>query len=150
MKRDPERAKLEAVLRASKLVAGGFLGNDDRPLDEILADDAAALERAGRTRGEVAARMREIGARAREGIETWVPAGGAVEARMIEARGRIPCPWDHPGRYFKTIVEARRTDTGDAARWSDLSVHLIEAHGFFQGRGSPFRLEPRRLVRLLF
>jgi hypothetical protein len=35
-------------------------------------------------------------------------------------------------------------------RWSDLSLHFIEAHGFFQGKGSPFRLEPRGLVEALF
>jgi hypothetical protein len=35
-------------------------------------------------------------------------------------------------------------------QWSDLSIHLIGAHGFFEGRGSFFRLEPAELVAILF
>jgi hypothetical protein len=54
------------------------------------------------------------------------------------------------GRYPKTVTNLRRTDTGEIIRWSDLSVHLIGAHSFFQGRGSIFRLEPGDLVQILF
>ena len=35
MKRIPELKKLEATLRSSPLVVGGFLGNDTRILEEI-------------------------------------------------------------------------------------------------------------------
>jgi hypothetical protein len=35
-------------------------------------------------------------------------------------------------------------------RWSGPSLHFIEAHGFFQGKGSPFSLEPRDLVEVFF
>jgi hypothetical protein len=150
MKRSPDMVRLEGMLHASKLVAGGFLGTDPRPLEEIIADDAAALETAGRTREAVAARMREITDAARPGLETFIPVGRALAARVVEARGAIPCPWAHTGRYLKTLTDARRTDTGLTARWSDLSVHLIEAHGFFQGRGSVFRLEPANLIAMLF
>jgi hypothetical protein len=150
MKRSPDMVRLEGVLHASKLVAGGFLGSDTRALEEIIAADADALGAAGRSREAVAARMREITDAARPGIETFIPVGRNLDARVVEARGSIPCPWAHAGRYLKTLTEARRTDTGATARWSDLSVHLIEAHGFFQGRGSAFRLEPAELVALLF
>ncbi len=34
-------------------------------------------------------------------------------------------------------------------RWTDLSIHLIETHAFFQGKGSAFRLEPAELAAFL-
>jgi len=142
--------RLEEILRSSKLVAGGFLGTDTRPLEEIIDADARALEETGYDREQLAARLRRITDLACEGIETVVRVGDKLDTRAIEARGQLPCPWDHAGRYFKNVVEVRRTDTGRFVRWSDLSVHMIEAHGFFQGRGSSFRLEPKELVDVVF
>jgi len=150
MKRSPEMVRLEGVLRSSKLAAGGFLGDDRRPLEEIIEADARELAGLGYTRAEVADRMRHIGELAQKGIETTVRIDEGLAARMVEARGRMPCPWQHAGRYFKTFCEAWRTDTGQLVRWSDLSLHMIEAHGFFQGRHSAFRIEPRELVAVVF
>lgn len=150
MKRSPEMARLEEILRSSKLVHGGFLGNDTRPLEEIIEADAADLARTGYSREDVAKRMQEITDLARQGIETTVLVGPGLEARAFDSRGQIPCPWDHPGRYLKTVVEAWRQDSGLSVRWSDLSVHMIETHGFFEGRGSAFRLEPVALTHVLF
>jgi len=150
MKESPERQKLEAVLRSSGMVAGGFLGRDRRPVAEIIEADAAELGRLGRTASDLAARMRDITKQARGGLETPVRVGANLEARMIEAKGSLPCPWPHAGRYPKGMVIATRPDTGASVRWSELSLHLIEAHGFFQGRGSRYRLEPRDAVAVLF
>lgn len=150
MKRSPQMQRLEETLRASKLTAGGFLGADARPLEEILDADAAALFRLGYTRTEVGARMREMTAAARAGLGTAVPVAARTEGQLLEARGRIVCPWPHPGTYRKEVTSVRRRDTGCSLQWSALGIHLIEAHGFFGGRGARFRLEPAELVEILF
>ncbi|MBU1535256.1 hypothetical protein KKF84_08035, partial [Myxococcota bacterium] len=33
--------------------------------------------------------------------------------------------------------------------YTDLSIHLIAHHGFYQGRGAHFRLDPAHLVDVL-
>jgi hypothetical protein len=33
--------------------------------------------------------------------------------------------------------------------FTDLHIHLIGVHGFYEGRGTPFRLEPGDLVAIL-
>jgi len=142
--------KLEETLRTSRIVSGGFLGKDPRILVEILETDAAELTGLGTTREAVAARMREITDRALEGLGTPVKFDEKREVTADDNRGQIICPWPHAGRYFKTITTVRRTDTGETLRWSELSRHFIEEHGFFQGKGSVFRLEPRTLVRVIF
>lgn len=150
MKKSPQKSRLEEVLRSSRIVSGGFLGNDPRILDEILEADAAELTGLGATAEELGARMREITEQARKGLGTPVTIDGKREATADDNRGQIICPWPHAGRYDKTVTTVRLTDTGESLRWSELSRHFIEAHGFFQGRGSAFRLEPRILVRVLF
>ena len=47
MKESPQNKKLEEILRSSKLVAGGFMGNDDRSVSEIIDSDKNELSRLG-------------------------------------------------------------------------------------------------------
>ncbi|MFC1462282.1 hypothetical protein ACFLQU_01635 [Verrucomicrobiota bacterium] len=150
MKHPPETAKLEAILRSSKLTAFGFMGDDVRPPAEIIESDAAELAKLNYTVYDIADRMREITVKARAGLGTSVRIGENLEATASATRGQVPCPWPHAGRFPKTVVTLRRTDGDRYIRWSELSIHLIEAHGFFEGKGAPFRLSPRELVGMLF
>ena len=150
MKRSPEMKRLEELLRSSRFVAKGFLGDDPRILEEILEADAAETARMGYTVAEIAARMNELTELARKGLGTAVKLDDKREGVVDENRGQLVCPWPHAGRYAKTITTLQRTDTGESARWTDLCVHFVGSHGFFQGRGSQFRIEPAALVRVIF
>jgi hypothetical protein len=150
MKRPPDLKRLDEMLRPSRISAHGFLGRDTRPVEEIIEADAATLARAGRTPQEVASRMREVTQAALAGQETTVRVGDTLDASAFSVRGAMPCPWPHPGRYAKTVTTARRVDSGETVRWSDLNVHMVECHGFFEGIGSPYRVDPEALLRVLF
>ncbi len=150
MKESPDRNKLDEFMRSSRLVAGGFLGDDARRVDEIIEADAVAVFKLGRTTVEIAERMRELSERAREGLEMWVQVDANHRAMMREARGLLVCPWPHPGRFYKAVTTVERMDTGETVQYSDLNIHMIEEHGFFEGRGSVFRIEPERLIRVVF
>lgn len=150
MKRSPKDQRLDEILRAGKLVDGGFLGQDGRPVEEIVEADAADLARLGKTCEEVSARMAEITARARTGLGTFVDIDPRLEACTDDSRGQIACPFPGHERPFKTVTTVRDRRTGKTIRWSDLSTHMIGAHGFFEGKGSVFRLEPKELVEMIF
>jgi hypothetical protein len=47
-------------------------------------------------------------------------------------------------------VTAKNLRTGKTIRWSLLGIHMIEEHGFFEGRGATFRLDPKELVNVVF
>jgi len=126
------------------------MGNDGRPLTEIIEADAAELAKLNYTVYDIADRMREITAKARAGLGTTVKIGDELEAEAADARGHVPCPWPHAGRFAKTVVTLRRAGGEKSIQWSELSIHLIEAHGFFEGRGAAFRLDPRELIDMLF
>lgn len=150
MKQDPETQRLDSVLRSSVLVAGGFMGNDPRSVTELIDADAVELVRSGVTNEQLAARMEEITKEAAGAQGTWIEIGPDCEAQVDETRGATSCPWRHPGKYFKRVTTVRRKGSEQTIRWSDLSIHMIHDHGFFEGRGSMFRIEPADLVKMLF
>jgi len=150
MKQSPKMQKLEQMLRSSVFVAGGFMGSDSRSVAEVIDGDASELARLDITAEQLAARMQECTEAAIKGLGNWVTIDSIREARVDEARGWIPCPFSDGCRFRKRVTTLRRTDSGQTVQWSDLSIHFIAAHTFFEGKGSFFRIEPTELVRLLF
>ena len=150
MKKSPQERKLEKLLRSSRFSASGFMGNDRRNLWEIIDEDASEIAKAGKTMGEIAQRMRQITDTAKKGLGDWVDISNTLKASVDDNRGMIPCPWPHRIRCLKRITTVRHTPTETQVRWSELNIHLIEEHGFFEGRGAAFRIEPRILVDILY
>ena len=149
MKQTPELLEAQRRMRPGFISRDGFLGTDPRPLRAILDDDDAHLAALGLTHHDVAQRLRYFtdAARARFGAATVVDL--LYEVRMLEVRGRIHCPWPHPGGHRKNVVYLRRLDTGEEMRWTELQIHMIEAHGFYEGRDSVWRLSPAQIKRVL-
>jgi hypothetical protein len=150
MKQSPDMTKLDIVLRSSVLVAGGFMGNDYRSVTEVVDADAGELFALDVTAAELADRMKQITDKAASGQGAWVEIDANRRAMIDEARGSLPCPWPHEGSYLKRVTTLKLVDTGKTIRWADLNIHMIGAHGFFEGRGSQFRIEPAEAVRMLF
>lgn len=150
MKESPQIQKFEQILRSSKLVAGGFMGHDSRSVMEIINTDIYQMSKLGYTMEQVAARMQEITETAKKGLGTWIRIDDKRQAAVEEAKGSLICPWPHPGRYIKRITTVKRLDSGETIHWSDLNIHLIDNHSFFEGRGSSFRIEPEKLISIIF
>ena len=149
MKQSPEMDNLEAVLRSSKLVAGGFMGSDRPSVCEIIEEDRRRLADAGLSCAELAVNMREITDAAKRQLGGCVKVSDRLEAWVEEAKGVLVCPWPHSGGILKRTTTVRNVETGESITWSDLNIHLIEEHGFFEGRGSAMRLEPGEIVKLI-
>lgn len=145
----PPLQQIEELMRCDRIVAGGFFGRDTRSLEQIIADDAAELARLGVSAATLARRMKALRDLALAKLGNVVACGDeGLEVRIDENRGMLICPFGDGTRHCKTVTHARRIKDGRELRWSDLNIHLIEAHGFFEGRGCAFRLEPAELVEL--
>ena len=126
----------------------GFMGTDHRSLSEIIDADTAEVVRLGLTHEKIAAKLAEVTHQAIFAMGAPVCVG-VVELTANEAMGKLPCPFGHPGLYPKAILDGCRCDTDQRLRWTALQVHLIGEHGFYEGKGSTFRLEPEALARFL-
>jgi len=150
MKQSPSMRDLELMLRSSRIAAGGFLGNDARPLEEIIDADMVSLAHLGYTAAQVAERMRQLTALAVPQLGNPVAAEDNLSVISQDYMGSIICPWPHPVSLAKRITIVRRTDTGESIRWTDLGIHMIAEHGFFEGKGSAFRVDPAQLIKVIF
>ena len=124
-----------------------FLGSDTRLIAQIIESDEAELRAAGLGADELARAMRRLTEKGMESLVDEVQADGFM-VRVEEYMGQIGCPFKHAVREAKrntTAVDPR----GRVMTWTDMSIHLIECHGFFQGEGSDYRLEPLELAGFL-
>ena len=126
------------------------MGHDTRSIWEVIDADAAELSRLGLTKEQVGKRMQEITQAAISSLGSWVQIGNDLEGKVDEAKGWLICPWPHKGKLAKRITMVKVIETGESIRWSDLNIHLIGEHGFFEGKGSGFRIEPKELARIIF
>lgn len=149
VKQSPELDRIQQNMRPLCLCQQGFLGNDPRKLIEILTEDQGTVNSLGLSHGNIAERLKAITEKARGGWGDPVVVEEKFEVEVHEARGRMPCPWGHPGLHPKTHIRLKKIETGENLVWSDLAIHLIEEHGFYQGRGSPYRLDPSKMKRIL-
>ncbi len=149
MKESPDEKRIRGRMTPGVLSHEGFLGADPRRVSEIIEADAAAAERLGTSLAELAARLEAILDAAVAALGTPAPVGDRLTATWHEAMGRIPCPFGRCGTFPKGEIEVADLTSGQTLRFTPLSVHLIAEHGFCQGRGSPYRLEPETWSRTL-
>jgi hypothetical protein len=149
MKHTPEDRRVLERMAPGALSKDGFLGTDARPLADIIAADRRRLAELGVSKEAVADRLAEVLEKAQQGLGCTVQVGDHLEAVYRESMGRIPSPWPGEGVFQKGEVELVDTRDDARVRFTPLSVHLIRAHIFFQGRGAVYRLEPEKLARML-
>ncbi len=149
MKLDPNEQRVRERMAPGVLSREGFLGSDVRRVSEIIDADRAEAMRAGTTLEALGERLAEILRAAVAALGTPAGVGPGLVAVNHEGMGRIPCPFGTCGTFPKGEVELTSASIGEKAVLTALSVHLIAEHGFCGGRGSPYRIEPAALVRLL-
>ena len=149
MKQTAKDDTVQNQMRPGAITRDGMLGEDRRKLCDILEADAAAVSRLGLTHAGIAARMRALRDAGAGGLGSPVRVLDHFEVRVDGARGSLPCPFAHPGMYPKEFVEVRNLRSGEQAMFTELNIHLIEAHGFYEGLGSAYRQEPEALARVL-
>lgn len=148
MKMTPELKKAAENMAPGVISAEGFMGSDRRSLSVLIDEDARQLRRLELDPGEVVKRLRFLMEEGRKGLGEPVTVDTHWLVKTDEARGRLGCPWED-GIFRKINVTVQHKDSGESIRYTDLSLHLLEAHGFLEGRGSVFRLEPVQLKKVL-
>ncbi|MFP4052882.1 MAG: hypothetical protein ACLFV7_03360 [Phycisphaerae bacterium] len=153
MRKTPDEQRLMERMAPGVLCREGFLGDDPRDLTEIIETDNAAVEKLGVSHPQIADALADLLRKAVNGlgVPVKVDLADSREGRAVfrESMGRIPSPW---GGHVapKGEVELTDAESGEVLlRFTPLSVHLAREHGFYQGRGTRYRIEPEAAVKLL-
>jgi hypothetical protein len=147
MKLSPEEQKLLERMKPGIYSSQGFLGQDTRRPSVIIDTDRSTLEGMDVTPGQIANALRDILDQAAAAFGTPVDIDNGATAVFYESMGRIPCPFGD-GVQRKGEVQLTTAD-GQTFHFTPLSVHMIDKHGFFQGRGSRYRIEPDAIADAL-
>ena len=147
-KKDPRTKQIQEDMAPGSLTLVGFLGDDNRSVDEIIRQDEAVLQREGVEIKDIVKILKSLTFKGTDGLGEPVESGDYL-ITVDHFRGWLYCPFKHKKRVSKRNTTLYDKITGKTLLWSDLSLHLIEDHSFFQGRGSHFRMEPEELIEVL-
>lgn len=140
---------IERTMRQAGAAHNGFLGQDERDLADILQADDAAARRRGLTHARVAQRMLALRQAGWKGLGDTLSVPPHFEVHVDSARGTLPCPFGDQDSTAKVNTTVRNLKSGKSITFTDMNIHLIAAHGFYEGHGSQFRLDPEQLIDTL-
>ena len=148
-RRSPKDELIYQQLNPSHSSGRGFLGNDAREPEDIIADDQRTLDHLGINRERLVQALRSTYQAALRAEGEFADIAPGVHAEFLACRGAIPCPFPGEGMFPKHQVRVCREKDGRSFTITPLSIYLIEKHGFFQGVGSPFRIDPGTAAEML-
>lgn len=149
-------ADLESVMRPGKLSEAGFLGPKESLLEVLAEDNRYVVQELGLTHQELAWHLRALvdlsGMSGRPNKSDWSDVityqGQQFQVKLRAWKGYQESPFndDLLTNEDATIlnVESRRM-----LDFSLLVPLLIERYGFYEGKGTRYRVEPRMIVEVL-
>jgi len=149
MKQTVQMNNIQARMQPGVITLEGFLGSDNRNLLDILTEDQATVNSLKLTHQQIALKMLEFKEKGLAGLGEFISVTPHFEVRVDSVRGKIPCPFGDPGIFPKTNIIVKNQQSDQEITFTDLNIHMILVHGFYEGHGSLFRLEPNHLAAVL-
>ena len=149
MKQTPEYDAIQRQMAPGVITLDGFLGTDTRKLIDILNADDAIVRRAEITHEQIAQRMQYFRDAGLDGLGEFMTIDNNFDVRVDSVRGKLPSPFGGPGMYEKVNTTVINKTLGREVTYTDLHIHFVRDHGFYEGKGSPYRLDPEELIAVL-
>ncbi len=149
MKQTVQMDTIQHNMQPGVLSLEGFIGTDTRKLVDILIEDDAAVKRLNLTHQEIALKMIDFRNAGIKGLGEFISMSPHFEVRTESVRGKLPCPFGDPGIFPKSNTTVRNLKLNKEVTFTELNIHMIYAHGFYEGHGSAFRISPQELVDVL-
>ena len=142
-------ADLEREMRPGEASDAGFLGKQDSLLDVLAADNRFVVEDRRQTHQVLARHLRvlaAIGLR-REG-KVFEYHGRRFEVTIRSYRGFQDSPF-RDGTKTNSEAKIRNLTNNTSLEYSLLVPDMIERYGFYEGPGTPYRVDPEAIFALL-
>lgn len=128
----------------------GFLGNSERLLEVMAEDNRFVVEQQGLTHQDLARPLLLLGYYARKhGGGKAVKLGDLTfTVRAVHFSGSQDSPF-MDGTSTSTDVTVINKRTGFGLTYSLLVPRMIERYGFYEGKGTSYRVDPELIIDLL-
>jgi hypothetical protein len=150
MKLSPNDKLIQDKMKAGVLTADGFLGSDKRNFRDIIAEDMKIVNTFDRSLHEIADRMQYLMEKSFLSYDGSIVVDKDYEVEYKSYRGVLLSPFPRAGRFGKATIKVTNMKNNMSVVWTPLHVHFIRDYGFFEGKGSRFRIEPEMLYKAIF
>jgi hypothetical protein len=148
-------AALEKDMRPGALSMAGFLGKDEKLLDVLVGDNEYVVDLMGMSHQELARplyAMEAIFHKLEGKPNTKEPVrcsyhGRRYEIRLEATRGDQESPFGD-GTKTNVYLHVNNVDNGQKLEYSGLLPRMIERYGFYEGKGTSYRVEPKQLIEV--
>ena len=142
-------AELEEDMRPGAASRAGFLGEDEGLLDVMAADNETVVDELGLTHQELARHLLILAAIGGEvGEEEFLYHGRRFRVEVDYYLGFQPSPF-RDGTMTNSDAIARNLDNGEEIRFRLLVPQMVERYEYYEGEGTPYRVDPRKLLEVL-
>jgi hypothetical protein len=140
---------LEKDMRPGALSTKGFLGKDESLLEILANDNKFVVDTKGLTHQQLARPLHIVGAIAdkhsKDEPYEFLYHGRKYKVSAIRFRGFVESPFED-GTKTNVAVNITNAKNGKTISTSLIVPHLIERYGFYEGKGTPYRLEPTDIL----
>jgi hypothetical protein len=145
-------ADLEKDMQPGALSGKGFLGGDEQLLDVLVMDNRYVVEKLVLSHQDLARHLHILGALAVKHATTK-PFEIAYHGRKLRIKGILSRGFqDSPfkdGTKTNAIATVENLTNGKKLTYSLLVPFMIERYGFYEGKGTPYRVEPSKVLEVL-
>ncbi len=147
-------AQLEVDMRPKKISGAGFLGPDEKLLEVMAADNRYVVDELGLSHQDLARHLHALAAigewlnRHDKAGEEFMYHGKRFKALVEHSRGFVKSPFAD-GTRSGSNATVTNIETGKKMRYGLLVPYMVERYGFYEGKGTSYRLEPRTVVTVL-
>jgi hypothetical protein len=151
-------AEIELRMQPGAWSEDGFLA-PGASLQDVLNQDARLLNSLGVDSRAIADGLSGFLSTAKDSDWAQPTRSDDHEIEIHRVRGFITCPWapdqfescphGYRGRPTANRFRIVHVASGSTLEGFELTVHMIGAHGFFGGPGTPFRVDPELAARVL-
>jgi hypothetical protein len=144
-------ADLEVDMRPGGYSAEGFLGKEERLLDVLVADNLFVLEQNGLTHQDLARPLLRVGYGAVHSkvVKTAEIRYGKLRLKIHAtlSRGFQVSPF-RDGTKTNAFITVENLASGKKLKYSLLVPHMIERYGFYEGKGTSYRVDPKAIIEV--
>lgn len=142
-------ADLEKVMRPGAMSMQGFLGEKESLLEILAADNKYVVDELALTHQELAKHMLILGAIGKlQPDKEFLYHGTKFKVGIITNINFMPSPFKD-GTKSNAVASVHNLSTGKKLTYSLLVPLMVERYGFYEGKGTVYRVDPAQIVTVL-